>query len=121
MAAATEPTWPCHQTFDSTVLTNGTASTFQIQGNCGVPVGAKAALLRLVVSLPNSSGDLTVYPSNQSLPSVSTVKFDANEPGLSVGVVIPLSTLSNDLSVIPGQMTTRGTVGLSIDVFGYFQ
>src|SRR4029079_4791040 len=71
------PVIPC-QSVESAVLTNGTVSTFQIQGNCGVPVGAKAALLRLVVSAPTSSGNLTIYPSNLPLSSVavSTVKFD---------------------------------------------
>ncbi len=102
-------------------LVTDTVRTFQVQGNCGVPVGAKAAVVRLVVSIPTSEGDLTVYPSNLSLPSVSTVKFDANEPGLSMGTIVPLSTLSNDLAVSPGEMTAGGTVGLAIDVFGYFQ
>ena len=95
--------------------------TLQIQGNCGVPVGAKAVVVRLVVSGPTSGGDLSVYPSNLSLPLVSTVKFDAGEPGLSMGTIVPLSTLSEDLAVTAGQMTAGGTVGVAIDVFGYFQ
>jgi hypothetical protein len=103
------------------VLVTDTVRTFQIQGSCGVPVGAKAVLVRLVVSSPTSAGDLTVYPSNLSLPAISTVKFDANEPGLSMGTIVPLSTLANDLAVSPGQMTAGGTVSLAIDVFGYFQ
>ncbi len=114
------PITPCRPV-DSAVLTTDTVSTFQFQGNCGVPVGAKAALLRLVVAAPTSSGDLTVYPSNLSLPAISTVKFDANEPGLSMGTIVPLSTLANDLAASPGQMTAGGTVVVSIDVFGYFQ
>ena len=98
-------------------------STFQIQGSCGVPVGAKAAFVRLQVARPTSSGDLTVYPSNLPLSGVaiSTVKFDANEPELSMGTIVPLSTLANDLAASPGEMTAGGTVALSIDVFGYFQ
>jgi hypothetical protein len=112
---------PC-RSVDSAVLATGTVSTFQIQGNCGVPVGAKAALLRLVVAAPTSSGALTVYPSNLPLSSVavSTVKFDANEPGLSLGTIVPLSTLADDLAASPGQMTAGGTLVLSIEVFGYF-
>jgi serine protease len=115
------PIIPCRSV--SAILATGTVSTFQIQGNCGIPVGAKAALVRLVISGPTSSGDLTVYPSNLPLSgvAVSTVKFDANEPGLSMGTIVPLSTLADDLAASPGQMTAGGTVGLSIDVFGYFQ
>lgn len=116
------PITPC-RSVDAQTLVTGTVSTFQIQGNCGIPVGAKAALIRLVVSLPTSSGDLTVYPSNLPLSGVaaSTVKFDANEPGLSMGTIVPLSTLSDDLAVSPGEMTAGGTMIMSIDVFGYFQ
>jgi hypothetical protein len=121
------PISPCRAVDTSSPSTGGpalvtdTVRTFQIQGNCGVPFGAQAALLRLVVSSPTSGGDLSVYPSNLSLPTISTVKFDANEPGLSMGTIVPLSTLSDDLAVSAGQMTAGGTVGLAIDVFGYFQ
>jgi hypothetical protein len=116
------PITPCRPV-SSVLLTTDTVSTFKIQGNCGVPVGAKAALVRLVVAAPTSAGDLTVYPSNLPLSgvSVSTLKFDANEPGLSMGTIVPLSTLTNDIAASPGQMTAGGTVYLSIDVFGYFQ
>lgn len=116
------PITPCRPV-SSVLLTTDTVSTFQIQGNCGVPVGTKAALVRLVVSGPTSAGDLTVYPSNLPLSgvAVSTVKFDANEPGLSMGTIVPLSTLTNDLAASAGEMTAGGTVVLSIDVFGYFR
>lgn len=103
------------------VLVTDTPRTLQIQGNCGVPVGAKAVALRLVISSPTAAGNLSVYPSNLSLPAISTMKFDAGEPGLSLGAIVPLSTLANDLTVTAGQMPAGGTVGLTIDVFGYFQ
>ena len=95
--------------------------TFQIQGNCGVPVGAKAVALRLKVSVPTSVGVMSVYPSDVSLPPNSTIQFDANEPELSMGTIVALSTLANDLAVSPNKMTAGGTVHLLIDVFGYFQ
>ena len=95
--------------------------TFQIQGNCGVPVGAKAVVVRLKVSVPTSVGVMSVYPSNLPLPPNSTIQFDANEPELSMGTIVPLSTLAADLAVSPNKMTAGGTVHLLIDVFGYFQ
>lgn len=97
--------------------------TFQIQGNCGVPVGAKAVLVRLQIANPTSAGDLTVYPSDLPLSgvAVSTVTFDANELELSMNTIVPLSTLADDLAASPGEMTTGGTVALSIDVFGCFE
>lgn len=93
----------------------------QIQGQCGVPAGAKAAVVRVVVSTPTSSGDLLLYPSNVAPPAVSTVKFTTNEPGLSMGTTVPLSTLANDLTVHARQMTAGGSVAVAIDVLGYFQ
>jgi hypothetical protein len=102
-------------------LVTDTVRTFQVRGKCGVPAGAKAVIVRLVVSGPTSAGKLSVYPSGQSLPVNSTVRFDANEPGLSFGTTVPLSTLTQDLAVSPGEMTAGGTVHLAIDVFGYFQ
>jgi len=42
-------------------------------------------------------------------------------PELSMGTIVPLSTLSEDLAVSPNKMTAGGTVHLLIDVFGYFQ
>jgi PKD repeat protein len=95
--------------------------TFQVQGNCGVPVGAKAAVVRLKVSVPTSVGVMSVYPSNVPLPPNSTIQFDANEPELSMGTIVALSTLANDLAVSPNKMTAGGTVDLLIDVLGYFQ
>jgi hypothetical protein len=116
------PITPCRvvDTASSPLVTD-IVRTFQVQGNCGVPVGAKAVVVRLVVSGPTSAGDLSVYPSNLSQAPGSTVKFDANEPGLSMGTTVPLSTLTQDLAASPGQMTAGGTVSLSVDVFGYFQ
>jgi hypothetical protein len=84
-------------------------------------VGAKAAVVRLKVSVPTSVGVMSVYPSDVSLPPNSTIQFDANEPELSMGAIVALSTLANDLAVGPNKMTAGGTVHLLIDVLGYFQ
>ncbi|HEX6899864.1 MAG TPA: hypothetical protein VF789_09125 [Thermoanaerobaculia bacterium] len=116
------PITPC-RAVQGVLLTTDTVRTFPIQGTCGVPVGAKAVFVRLQIANPTSSGDLTAYPSNLALSevAVSTAKFDAGEPTLSMGTVVPLSTLANDLAVSPGEMTAGGTVALAVDVFGYFQ
>lgn len=115
------PITPCRVADNSIFVNNTTTKTFQIQGNCGVPVGAKAALVRLVAGSDGTDGDFTVYASGQSVPAISTVKFEIDEPGLSMNTVVPLSTLSNDIAATASQMTSGGNAGLSIDVFGYFQ
>src|SRR5215213_7820385 len=63
LSLSNRPIAPC-RAVGGALLTTDTVSTFQIQGSCGVPVGAKAAFVRLQVARPTSSGDLTVYPSN---------------------------------------------------------
>ncbi len=121
------PVAPCRavDTTDATLggpaLVTDVVRTFQVQGSCGVPVGAKAVVVRLKVSTPTSVGVMSVYPSDVALPPYSTIQFDANEPELSMGAIVPLSSLANDLAVSPNKMTAGGTVNLLVDVFGYFQ
>ncbi len=120
------PITPC-RALDTTDANNGgpalvadAVRNFQIQGNCGVPVGAKAVAVRLKIANPTSTGVMSVYPSNVALPPNSTIQFDSGEPALSMGTIVALSTLANDLAVSPNKMTTGATVDLLIDVFGYF-
>ncbi len=122
------PITPCRavDTGDSTTggpsLANGTTRTFQIQGNCGVPVSAVAAFVRLVAGAPTVTGDLTAYASNVARPAVSTIKFDAGEPNLSLGTIVPLASVApgaDDLAIF-ANLPPSGTTGLAIDVHGYF-
>ncbi len=42
----------------------------RFRGTAASPVGAKAALVHLVVSSSGTDGDLTIYPSGQLVPSI---------------------------------------------------
>ncbi len=44
-------------------LTNPGPYNFTIQGNCGVPIGAKAVTLNATVVSPSRPGDLRLYPA----------------------------------------------------------
>ena len=92
--------------------------SFQIQGNCGVPVGAKAVFANVTTWQPTSSGTLFAFPSNTS-PTFGAVSMNVSEPVLGNGMIVPLSSDPNDLtlSIAP----SGGSVNVLVDVFGYFQ
>lgn len=90
---------------------------FQIQGNCGVPVGAKAAMLNFVSFTPAGSGHLRAYPSGITLPLASVLNFSPSQGNVANGVIVPLSTNADDLAIFAGVSSTH----VIIDVFGYFQ
>jgi hypothetical protein len=96
---------------------------FQIQGNCGVPTGAAAATINVTITNPNMTGPsgggfLTLYPSSQSLPNVSTINWINADRSLANGAIVPLDSAPNDLAVWLGGI---GTVDVIIDVTGYFE
>ena len=90
---------------------------FQVRGNCGVPVTAKAVTLNLTVTNATTGSWLTIWPSGQAQPFVSNINFDAATPALANGAIIGLSSDTNDLSAA----NAVGSVHLIIDVTGYFQ
>lgn len=101
-------------------LSFGVERDFPIQGQCGVPSGAKAAVLNLTITQPTGAGHLTIWPSGTTQPLVSTLNYVAGEPAIANGAIVPLSANANDLAVKAGPPQT-GTVHLIIDVTGYFQ
>jgi hypothetical protein len=107
------------------VLNANTTRTFQVQGNCGVPVGATAVTLNVTIVSPNlstSGGFVTVFPSGASIPTVSTINFTNADAALANGAIVPLSSNTGDLSVFFNPYNLgSGTVHLVLDITGYFQ
>ena len=130
---------PCRvvytRTTNATQGTNGspivsdTVPRYLIQTQCGVPSGAAAATLNLTVVNPTKSGFITAEPVNQQgFGGVSTLNYNAGEPALANGAIVPLGTLANppnptgkDLKILVSGMVGGGTAHLVIDVTGYFQ
>jgi hypothetical protein len=111
------------------ILTSDVARTFPVQGNCGVPVGAKAATVNVTAVAPTAQGRLTLYPSGIAAPTVSTVNFPAGTTALANGAIVPLSAgvscptftpSTCDLAVMPF-VVGGGQVHMVLDVTGYFQ
>jgi hypothetical protein len=105
-------------------LKNPGPSTWRIQGRCGVPVGARAVTLNVTITQPNVAGDVRMYPSNVALPLVSTLNYNAGEPALANGAIVPLAqTTGPDLAIVLGMAAAAGsgTIHVLVDVTGYFQ
>ena len=106
---------------DAPALAYNTVRDFQVQGKCGVPVGAKAASLNVTAVGPTGRGFLTLFPSGTTQPTVSTINYQGGEPALANGAIAPLSANANDLSVYTFFLLGAGnTTHLVLDVTGYF-
>ena len=102
-------------------LSANTTRDFQVQGKCGVPVGAKAATLNVTVVSWTGQGHLRLFPSGTTLPTISTINFTGtSSAALANGAIVPLSTNANDLSVFTFFQAGTGTTHLVLDVTGYF-
>ncbi len=99
------------------------ADEFEVQGVCGVPVGATAVTVNATAVGPTGAGFLTLYPTGITRPVVSSLNFNAGEPALGNGAIVPLADQAVnplDLSVFP-KVVGPGTVHVVLDVTGYFQ
>jgi PKD repeat protein len=99
-------------------VTAGSTRMFQIQGNCNVPVGAKAVFADVIAVGAGGTGDIRVYPSDASTPVVATTCFDAGESAVGNGTIVPLASSLPDLALYANPST--GTLDVLIEVFGYF-
>jgi hypothetical protein len=105
------------------ILTAGVIRKFPVQGNCGVPVGARAVAVNVTVVSPTAQGNLVLYPSGGTPPSTSNINFSTATPALANGAIVALADTSvdaNDLSVKPTLLNNSGEVHMVLDVVGYF-
>jgi len=100
------------------VVASGTQRNFAVRGVCGVPMTAKAISLNLAITGMNAQGYVTLWPSGQSQPVVSSINFSGTEAALANGAIVGLSTNAQDLSAYDG---SNSAVHIIIDVTGYFQ
>ena len=108
-------------------LPNPGPHCFQIRSICGIPATATAVTLNATIVQPSTGGDLRLYPAsvNPGLFDPSTMNYNAGEPALANGAILPVSegggcATGKDMKVLIG-MIGSGTVHLIIDVTGYFE
>jgi hypothetical protein len=110
---------PCRifDTRDTTPLGAGETRAFAIAGVCGVPANAVAVSVNLTAVNPTADGDITAFPTGETLPGTTAISFivgtnRANNAVLKLGSAGQLSFRNNQPS---------GTAHLVLDVNGYFQ
>ncbi|MGH9321241.1 MAG: hypothetical protein ACRD21_00320 [Vicinamibacteria bacterium] len=97
------------------------AYTFEVQGLCGVPVGAAAVTVNVTAVFPTDRGFLTLFPSGITTPLVSSLNFPASG-NTGNGAIVPLADQAveaMDLSIY-ARVLGGGTVHVVLDVTGYF-
>jgi hypothetical protein len=99
------------------LLGTDTTRNFQMRGICGVPTTAKAVSLNVTVTQATAGSWLAVWPSGQTRPIVSMINFEPSDPALANGIIVGVSTNTQDLSVY----NNFGNVHVIIDITGYFQ
>jgi hypothetical protein len=107
-------------------LLHGERRDIQVQGLCGVEIGARAVTVTVTIVDPTDMGHLVAYPYGGTAPSASVINFPALTTGRANGSVLPLSTpaagTGYDLSVEAGVGTSGvGTAHLLLDVTGYYK
>ena len=102
-------------------LAGGATRSFPVTGTCGIPTAAKAVVFNVAIVAPTGSGHLRIWPFNTTMPLVATINFNAGEPAIANGAIVPLTTdPTANMSVFLG--TGPGTnADLVLDVTGYFQ
>ena len=105
------------------ILTNGENRKFPIQGNCLVPVGAKAVTLNVTAVQPTYQGNLGLYPSGITPPTASTINFPAGTFAIANGAIVPLADQSVEVKdlTVRAFVQSNGQVHVVLDVTGYFQ
>jgi len=107
-----------------------TTRSFPIAGLCGLPTTAKAATLNVTTVATTGSGNLRIWNYGIPMPLVATMNFDAGEPAIANGAIVPLGPYGPST---PGDPTTNKSISaylaigsaytadLVIDVTGYFE
>jgi len=96
--------------------------SFQIKTVCGVPTDAQTISLNITAVAPTNSGFLFLWPAGGAIPGVSNLNFNAVEPAIANGAIVPLAAGSPDLSLAYGAPNGPSDfVHVVIDVTGYFK
>lgn len=103
------------------ILPASTLRNFTIKSVCSVPGTAKAVSINITVVSPSADGFFFVWPAGGTVPGVSTINFNAGEPAIANGAIVPLAVSTPDLSGAYGTALGTGNAHVVLDVTGYFQ
>jgi Tol biopolymer transport system component len=104
---------PC-ALFDGT-LRSGSRRTLAVAGACGVPAGAKQALLKLTVSQGTAQGNVQLFSGNVANPSAGILRFNRGAVR-GAGFTVPLG--GGGIALLPF-VNGDGTVRVGVEIDGY--
>jgi hypothetical protein len=97
-------------------LAGGSARTFAIANQCGIPADATAVSVNVTITSPSAEGHLTFYPTGVSPPLVSTINYRPGQTRAN-NAILPLSPAGN----FDVECAGVGTVDFILDVNGYLR
>ena len=105
------------------IIASSVERRFLFRTVCGIPSAAAAVTVNATVVGPTANGFLTLWPAGLAFPGVATITFNAGEPALGNGAIVPLGTVAAgqpDVAAIYGVGAGTATLQLVLDVTGYF-
>ncbi|HEV7193692.1 MAG TPA: hypothetical protein VGN35_10850 [Jatrophihabitantaceae bacterium] len=99
--------------FNSTIAAHGTA-VVTVTGASGIPVGAAAVAMDVIVVSPPVSGFASVYPSGTTRPHTSVIDFTAHQ---RIADLVITKTGNNAVNVYNG---SAGTATFVVNAIGYY-
>jgi hypothetical protein len=97
-------------------LAGGSARTFAIANQCGIPADATAVSVNVTITSPSTDGYVTCYPTGASPPLVSTINYRAGQTRANNAILLLGPAGDFDVSC-----AGVGTVNFILDVNGYFK
>ncbi len=112
---------PCRivDTRTSSALLSGALRELDVAGVCGIPMDATAVALNVTVIGATGTGNLSLYPADQSQPAASTINFTAVLTRANNAILALPADGSGQLAVMPF-VGGGGTAHVVLDVSGYF-
>jgi hypothetical protein len=101
-------------------LASGVTRTFDVTGSCGIPADAVAIAINISVVTPSSSGRVTLFPGNESVPATSSLNYRSGVTLANNGI-FRLSTDGLGSLAAQAVLSGGGSVDVVVDVFAYFK
>lgn len=99
-------------------ILSGTTRYVAVKGVCGIPPSATSITYNVTAVTPGAAGFLTLYPSDVTLPTASSLNFGAGDVQGNSGVV-KLADSSPELAAHVKTSSPSATAHIVIDVTGY--
>ena len=99
-------------------LVGQTTRDVTVRGECEIPQDATGLEYRATIVNPHAPGYLTLYPSDEARPGVSSLNFQAGDV-LGTGGVVKLGATEPSLSVYLATSPPGAMADLVLDVTGY--